>query len=197
MRNHNCICATCCNAVRSLATPATAASYPFMMTATKITYHPYNRNENIIACCSRAAVTSACSPAARRHRCLPYSTQCCTVIFLIVIKRRRIRIDEVPSTTTRVPNGPTPLPRRPPIHAPSPPHPTRACACGWVSTHPQSPPPSCEDVGGREPLRRPRTRRDSHTIVAPTRARSRSTNLSIYLPVSLRGRMGDTNPPTP
>ena len=135
MRNHNCICATCCNAVRSLATPATAASYPFMMTATKITYHPYNRNENIIACCSRAAVTSACSPAARRHRCLPYSTQCCTVIFLIVIKRRRIRIDEVPSTTTRVPNGPTPLPRRPPIHAPSPPHPTRACACGWVGLH--------------------------------------------------------------
>ena len=36
-------------------------------------------------------------------------------------------------------------------------------------------------VGGREPPRRPRTRRDSHTIVAPTRARSRSTNLSIYL----------------
>ena len=31
------------------------------------------------------------------------------------------------------------------------------------------------------PLRRPRTRHDSHTIVASTRARSRSTNLSIYL----------------
>ena len=37
-----------------------------------------------------------------------------------------------------------------------------------------------DDVGGREPLRRPRTRHDSHTIVASTRARSRSTNLSIY-----------------
>ena len=37
----------------------------------------------------------------------------------------------------------------------------------------------CEEVCGREPLRRPRTRRDSHTILAPTRARSRSTNLSI------------------
>ena len=46
---------------------------------------------------------------------------------------------------------------------------------------PQSPPTSCDDAGGREPLRRPRTRHDSHTIVASTRARSRSTNLSIYL----------------
>ena len=48
---------------------------------------------------------------------------------------------------------------------------------------PRSPPTSCDDVGGREPLRRPRTRHDSHTIVASTRARSRSTNLStsIYL----------------
>ena len=36
-------------------------------------------------------------------------------------------------------------------------------------------------MGGRELLRRPRTRHDSHTIVASTRARSRSTNLSIYL----------------
>ena len=36
-------------------------------------------------------------------------------------------------------------------------------------------------MGGREPLRRPRTRHDSHTIVASTRARARSTNLSIYL----------------
>ena len=37
--------------------------------------------------------------------------------------------------------------------------------------------------GGRELLRRPRTRHDSHTIVASTRARSRSTNLSIYLTI--------------
>ena len=79
------------------------------------------------------------------------------------------------------PSGPTPLPRRSPIHTPSPPHPTRARACGWVSTPPQSPPTPCEDKGGREPLRRPRTRHDSQTIVASTRARSRSTNLSIYL----------------
>ena len=34
------------------------------------------------------------------------------------------------------PSGPTPLPRRSPIHTPSPPHPTRARACGWVSTNP-------------------------------------------------------------
>ena len=44
----------------------------------------------------------------------------------------------------------------------------------------------CEEVGGREPLRQPRTRRDSHTIVAPTRARSRSTSLSIYLSCKVR-----------
>ena len=67
-----------------------------------------------------------------------------------------------------------------PCPLPTPPH---TCSRVWVGlhTHPRSPPTSCEDVGGCEPLRRPRTRRDPHTIVAPTRARSRSTNLSIYL----------------
>ena len=48
------------------------------------------------------------------------------------------------------------------------------------SPHPlQSPPIPCEGMGGRELLRRPRTTHDSHTIVASTRVRSRSTNLAI------------------
>ena len=55
------------------------------------------------------------------------------------------------------------------------------CYLHIMKAPPQSPPTSCEDVGGREPPRRPRTRRVPHTIVAPTRAQSRSTNLSIYL----------------
>ena len=53
---------------------------------------------------------------------------------------------------------------------------------------PQSPPMPCEGVGGRELLRRPRTRHDSHTIVASIRSRSRST---IYLSgTAVRGTHG-------
>ena len=83
---------------------------------------------------------------------------------------------------------PSPTPLRP-IPPPHPPH-TRSLV--WVGllqvsslTHllQSTPMPcsACEGMGGRELLRRPRTRHDSHTIVASTRARSRSTNLSIYL----------------
>ena len=80
------------------------------------------------------------------------------------------------------PPGLHPTPLLPDPHPlPTPSH-TRSRV--WVDGPPhtpRSPPTSCDDVGGREPLRRPRTRHDSHTIVASTRARSRSTNLSIYL----------------
>ena len=75
-------------------------------------------------------------------------------------------------------NGALPLPSDPyPLPTLSTPH--ALARVGGAPYLLQSPPMPCEGVGGRELLRRPRTRHYSHTIVASIRDRSRSTNLSI------------------